>query len=124
VLFAAYFAELYISASFLTWTMAGSYGARRMVGVSLVYIVGIGYLGWWLAEHRRWLARWVVIGLGVLFVVWNFGVIVQFSAIRNEQSRQNLDPARVVRDQFTVVPGKIIDTATKFFTKREDFFKK
>jgi len=124
LLFAAWLAELYISASFLTWTMAGSYGARRMVGVSLVYIVGIGYLGWWLTEHRRLLARWVVVGLGVLFIAWNFGVIVQFSAIRDEQSRQNLDPARVVRDQFTVVPGKLIDTAAKFFTKREDFFKK
>jgi hypothetical protein len=124
VLLAAFVAELYISASFQTWTMAGSYGARRMIGVSAVYIFGIGYLGWKLAEKRAVWRRRLLVGVGVLFILWNFGVIVQFSAIRTTDDRQNFDPGRTIHDQFTVVPGKLLDTATKFFSDRSGFYKK
>jgi hypothetical protein len=126
VLLAAFFAELYISASFQTWTMAGSYGARRMVGISAAYIIGLGYLGWWLVERkpRRFLTREVVLAIGVLFVLWNFGVIFQFSVIRDQTTRQNLQPDKIVADMFTKVPGKIFETAGKFLGNRSDFYRK
>jgi hypothetical protein len=123
LMFAAFFAELYISASFQTWTMAGSFGARRMVGVSFVYILGIGYLGWRLAENRRVWGKRLALALGALFILWNLGLIVQFSAIRTEETRKNLDIGRVVHDQFLVVPGKIVDTASRFITNRSSFYK-
>jgi len=125
-LLAAFVAELYISASFQTWTMAGSYGARRMVGISAAYIIGLGYLGWWLAEckPRRFLNRKVVLAIGALFILWNFGVIFQFSVLRDQTTRQNLQPDKVVADMFTKVPGKIFETAGKFFSNRSDFYRK
>jgi hypothetical protein len=125
-LLAAYLCELYISASFQTWTMKGSFGARRLVGISPAYIAGLAYLGYWLAEVRKgWhlRRRWLV-AAAVLFIAWNFGLIIQFSAIRDEQGRQNLDFPRVVADQFTQVPGKLVTTAQKFFTDRSSFYKK
>lgn len=126
VLLAAFVAELYISASFQTWTMKGSFGPRRLVGISPAYIAGLGYLGWWLVQQKRgWkLPRKALIAIGTFFVIWNFGVIIQFSAIRDEAGRQNLDPASVVVDQFTKVPGKLADTAYKFVFDREKFYKK
>ncbi len=126
ILLAAFVAELYISASFQTWTMKGSFGPRRLVGISPAYIVGLAYLAWWLAELKKgWKVNHrVLIISGILFVAWNFGLIIQFSAIRSEASRQNLDPARVVVDQFTAVPGKLVDTAYKFVFEREKFYKK
>jgi hypothetical protein len=124
-LLAAYLCELYISASFQTWTMKGSFGARRLVGISPVYIAGLAYLGYWLAEvWRGWhlRRRWLVVTV-VLFIAWNFGLIIQFSAIRTEQERQSLDFPRVVTDQFTAVPSKISTIAQKFFTNRSSFYK-
>ncbi len=126
VLLAAFLAELYISASFQTWTMKGSFGPRRLIGISPAYIAGLGYLGWWLVQQKRgWkLPRRALLVIGALFVAWNFGLIIQFSAIRTEEDRQRLDPARVVVDQFTAVPGKLADTTYKFLFDREKFYKK
>ena len=120
-----YLCELYISASFQTWTMKGSFGARRLVGISAVYIAGLAYFGYWLVEvGRGWhlRRRWLVV-TAVLFIAWNFGLIIQFSAIRTEQERQNLDFPRVVADQFTAVPGRILTITQKFFTNRSSFYK-
>jgi len=124
-LIVAYLGELYISASFQTWTMAGSFGARRLVGISPAYIAGLAYLGYWLAEGKRgWhLARRSQLIAMVFFIVWNFGLIIQFSALRNEKDRQNLDFPRVVADQFTAVPANLITITQKFFFNRSSFYK-
>ena len=126
VLLFAFFAELYISASFQTWTMKGSFGPRRLIGISPAYIAGLGYLGWWLSQLKvGWkISKRVLAGLAALFIIWNFGVIIQFTTLREGDSRQGLDPARVVVDQFTKVPGKLVDTTQKFLFKRDSFYKK
>lgn len=132
VLIAAYFMQLYISAGFQTWTMKGSFGARRLVGISPAFIAGLAYLAWWFVElsrkvqipHKLKGRKPLIIAAGLLFVIWNIGLIIQFSAIRNTETRQRLDPARVVVDQFTVVPGKIIEVGQKFFTSRSEFYQK
>ncbi len=128
LLLAAFLAELYISAAFQTWTMRGSFGPRRLIGISPLFVLGLGYLSWRLTERGpkpglKWPRR-AVVTAGVLFVVWNFGLIIQFSAIRTEETRKDLDPARVVVDQFTAVPGKLVETAQKFLFDREKFYKK
>ncbi len=125
VLIAAFVAELYVSASFQTWTMKGSFGPRRLIGISPAYIAGLGYLGWWLVEQKRgWkLSRRWLVGLAAVFIFWNFSVIFQYSALRTPDERQNLDPARLVRDEFTRVPGKLVDTAQNFLFHREKFYK-
>lgn len=124
--FAAFLCELYISASFKTWTMAGSFGTRRMVGISPVFVAGLAYLTYWLAEGKRgWhLARRWLVGLGIMFILWNVGLIIQFAAIRDEVGRQNLDIARAIGDQFGRVPAKIFDVAQNFLFHRSSFYKK
>jgi hypothetical protein len=126
VLLAAFFAELYISASFQTWSMRGSFGPRRLIGISPAFIIGLGYLGWWLSQLKMgWkVSKRVLVGLAAFFIIWNFGVIIQFTTMREGPSRQGLDPARVVTDQFTRVPGKLVETAQKFLFDREKFYKK
>ncbi len=127
VLIVVYLCEMYISASFQTWTMKGSFGARRLVGISPVYIAGLAYLGYWLAQatRRGWhLRRRWLIAAAVLFIAWNFGLIIQFSAIRTESERQNLDFPRVAADQFTAVPSKIVSIAEKFIFNRSSFYSK
>jgi hypothetical protein len=125
VFLVAFLCELYISASFKTWTMAGSFGTRRMVGISPVFIVGLAYLAYWLGEAKKgWhLSKRWLIGIGLLFIVWNFGLIIQFAAIRDEAGRQNLDIARAIGDQFTKVPSKILDVAQNFLFHRSKFYK-
>jgi hypothetical protein len=130
VLIAAYFMQLYISAGFQTWSMRGSFGARRLVGISPAFIAGLAYLAWWFVELSRKVQipqklkrrKVGLIVIGVLFIVWNVGVIFQFSVIRDVETRKYLNPPRLIVDQFTVVPGKIIETAGKFFTSRSEFY--
>jgi hypothetical protein len=125
LLIAAFVGELYISASFQTWWMRGSFGPRRLIGISAIYILGLAYLSYALVERWRFrLPRKVVVAVGVLFILWNFGLIVQYSAIRTPETRQRLDPARVVVDQFTTVPAKLIELPQKFFFERDKYYKK
>ncbi len=124
-LIAAFFLELYVSASFQTWKMSGSFAPRRLVGISPAFIAGLAYLGYLTGEglkglkvSRKWQSAAVL-----LFIIWNFGLILQFSAIRTPEDRQNLDFPRVVGDQFTAVPGKFLSVTQKFFFNRNSLYK-
>jgi len=125
IFFMLFLLELYISASFKTWTMAGSFGARRLVGISPIFIIGLAYLTSWLGEkkHKWYLRKKWLIAISIIFIAWNFGVIIQF-AIRTPLERQNLNIIQTVTAQFTEVPNKIFTISQDFLLHRDRFYKK
>ena len=110
---------LYIMGAFQTWTQAGSYGPRRLIGLTPIFAVGLGATLYWL-RARLGLGRGWLVALCALFVAWNIGLLFQFAVIRNGASRQELDVQRVVHDQFTEVPSRIVQTGERFIFHRDD----
>ncbi len=72
---AALTAQVYLNGAFgTTWHLSGSFGFRRLIEATPIFVVGLALL-----LDRLRLPRPLVLGLGTLLVAWNFGLIAQWS---------------------------------------------
>lgn len=81
-LLVAFLAQTYVNGAFgTTWHLSSSFGFRRLIECTPVLIIGLALLLEWAATHvdRRLLAL-VAIGL----VVWNFGLIANWTVLHIE----------------------------------------
>lgn len=74
MLAAAFIAQVYLNGAFLTWHLSGSFGFRRLIEATPIFVLGLALL-----LDRLRLPRPLVVGLGMLLVAWNFGLIAQWS---------------------------------------------
>ena len=83
LLAAAFTAQVYLNGAFgTTWHLRGSFGFRRLIEATPIFVLGLALL----LERLRW-PRPAVVALGALLVAWNFGLIAQWSL-----------PPRTIRD--------------------------
>ncbi|MCL5256388.1 MAG: glycosyltransferase family 39 protein [Chloroflexi bacterium] len=114
----AFLAQVYIAGAYKTWSMAGSFGARRFVNCSLIFGLGLAALVD-LADRR--VPRWALGTIGAVFVAWNFGLIMQFST--EMMARQALDLPKVIHNQFFEVPQRALSLVDRFLFNRSSFYK-
>jgi hypothetical protein len=109
--------QVYVSGSVDTWAAAGSFGQRRLVGLTVFLVVG---LAWLLATiPPRW-PRYLVHAALALAVWWNVGLTAQFGS--GLMNRQRLDPPRNAYHNFVTVPQRIPDLMYRFLVDRESFY--
>ena len=116
-LLAMFVAQVYISGSVDTWTVAGSFGQRRFLGLSVALVVGLAAL----VERTRGWRRWATAALIVLSVWWNLGLMVQFGA--DMMDRQRLHPSENAFNTFVRVPGELPSLAYRYFFNRASFYR-
>jgi hypothetical protein len=106
--------QAWINGCVESWHMAGAFGSRRFVGMSIVFAWGLAVL----LERVRGRAP-VPVQAAVLavFVWWNLSLMVQFGL--KLMDRQRLTWPQVARSQFTEVPPRLLRVAHLFFTDRE-----
>lgn len=113
VMFAA---QVYVSGSVDTWTVAGSFGQRRFLGLTVVLITGLAA---WLHDARGW--RRAMLGVGIaLSVWWNLGLMAQFGA--GMMDRQRLQLARDAYNTFVVLPRRSPWLAYRYLFDRASFY--
>jgi len=109
--------QVYVVGSFATWMGAGSFGQRRLVGLTVFMAIGLASLvrlagtGW-----RQW-------GLSVLVaacVWWNLGLIVQFGT--GLMDRQAMDPRLNAYHNFVTIPRTLPTLAYRYVFDRESFY--
>jgi hypothetical protein len=111
-----FLAQVYISGSVDTWTVAGSFGQRRFIGAAVVFTVGLAAL---IVRAHRWpRAAFLVL---VMAVWWNLGLMVQFGA--GMMDRQRLELARNSANTYIRVPLELPDLAYRYLFDRGSFFK-
>ncbi|HTK28847.1 MAG TPA: hypothetical protein VL309_04820 [Vicinamibacterales bacterium] len=112
-----FLAQVYISGSVGTWTVAGSFGQRRFVGTTIVLVVGLAGL---IRAARGWRR-----GLGaaalVLAVWWNLGLMVQFGA--GMMDRQRLTLRDNAYNTFVRVPRELPVLVYRYFFNRSSFYR-
>ena len=111
-----FLAQVYITGSVGTWTVAGSFGQRRFVGTSVALIVGLAALLRRTSGWRRGAAGAVL----VLSVWWNLGLMVQFGA--DMMDRQQLDLATNAYNTFVRVPRELPGLAYRYLFNRSSFY--
>tara|TARA_B100001123_G_C14617439_1_gene752389 strand:- start:153 stop:536 length:384 start_codon:yes stop_codon:yes gene_type:complete len=110
-------AQVYISGSVDSWTVAGAFGQRRFVGVTIILVIGLAALIRVTAEH--W-SRVMTFALVTICIWWNLGLMVQFGA--GLMDRQRLELTHNAYNTFVVVP-KIIPVMTyRYFFDRTSFY--
>lgn len=115
---AALVAETYLLGSFSTWFGGAAFGMRRYINCTVLFVVGLAALGDTLQTR---VPRSLLAGIGALLVIWNFFFIIQFvtGLVPREEP---VDMVQMARNQFLVVPPRLVEIATRFLTNRGSFY--
>ena len=112
-------AQVYVSGSVDSWTVAGAFGQRRFVALTILLVIG-------LASLLRSLPRgpWhVVAAIAVVtFVWWNLALTALFGA--GLMNRQRLQIQQNAYDVFVTIPRMAPDIARRYFTTRDSFYQR
>jgi hypothetical protein len=106
-----------VSGSVASWTLAGAFGQRRFVGLTVCLVVG---LGWLLARVQGRPGGRLVVAATALAVWWNLGLAVQFGA--GWMDRQGLDVRRNAYLTFVEVPRQLPALAYRYLFDRASFY--
>lgn len=113
-----YAAQVYVSGSVGTWTVAGAFGQRRFVGTTVLLVVGLAAFFGAVRGRRTRPAIFAVAALGVW---WNLGLMAQFGA--GLMDRQRLEPVRNAYNTFVVVPRMVPALAYRYLFDRPSFYR-
>jgi hypothetical protein len=111
--------QIYLSGSLDTWAGAGSFGQRRLVGLTVFFVIGVAAL--LTAIPRGW-PRHAVHVFMVLAVWWNLGLTAQFGG--GFMDRQRLDLSRNAYNNFVIIPRRVPDLLYRFVFDRESFYQR
>jgi hypothetical protein len=101
----AFIAETYMNGTFFTWHLSGSFGFRRLIECSPVFIVGLAAL---LQTLRPRLPRWAMALVVAGFIYWNVALIAQWTYVRPQVIRHGLEWNEMLYYQVVGVPGEVI----------------
>jgi hypothetical protein len=112
--------QAYVSGAVESWTVQGSFGQRRFVGLTPLLTLGIAAVlrqaatGWPLAGR-------VAVGLAiVLGIWWNLGLMVQFGT--HTMDRQRLTLRENAWTTFVVLPREAPTLVWRYLTDRASFY--
>jgi hypothetical protein len=109
--------QIYVSGSLNTWAGAGSFGQRRLVGLSIFLVIGLAAL---LHMARRSWHRTAVNAVVVVSVWWNLGLIAQFATGLMDRSR--VEPVRNAYNNFVTIPLEFPTLAYRYVFDRQSFY--
>jgi hypothetical protein len=111
--------QAYIAGSVESWTVAGAFGQRRFVSVTVLLVLGLAIL-----FARTWRAgRWPRAALGLLVALcvwWNLGLMAQFGL--NTMDRQRLTLGANAWQTFVELPRTAPSLAWRYLTDRSSFY--
>jgi hypothetical protein len=109
--------QLYLGGSLNTWAAAGSFGQRRLVGLTIFFVVGLAAL---LNAVPRPALRFAVYPMLVLGVWWNLGLMAQFGT--RLMDRQRLNPPVNAYHSFVTIPRQLPALAYRYLRDRQSFY--
>ena len=111
-------AQVYVTGSVESWTVAGAFGQRRFVALTVLLVVGIAALG---GAARSRAGRSLLAAAVVVAVWWNVGLAIQFGG--HLMDRQRLELGRNAYTNFVTVPREAPGLIWRYVFNRESFYK-
>jgi hypothetical protein len=124
-LIAGFLLTWYINGAIKTWTTAGSFGARRFLNCTPIFIIGLAYAYEAISVRvceRGGAWRALVPVLSVLAIAWNCGLIVQFVLDGQWMNRQQLEWPKNLVNQFRL-PAKLPGVIHRLIADRHSFYR-
>jgi hypothetical protein len=110
--------QIYVGGALDTWAGAGSFGQRRLVGLTVFFVLGLATL--FVAVRNRW-TRYGAYVFVALAIWWNIGLTAQFGS--GLMNRQRLEPARNAYHNFVTVPRALPTLVYRFLLDRNSFYR-
>ena len=111
--------QVYVSGSVESWTVAGAFGQRRFVALTVLLVLGVA-TAWKLCAQASPAARYAL-ALGVVFAIWwNVAMMALFGA--GMMDRQRLELGRNAYDVFVTLPRIAPQIAYRYFARRDSFY--
>lgn len=110
--------QIYVSGSLDTWAGAGSFGQRRLVGLTVFLIIGLASL-FQLARNR--LSRHALLLVVLVSVWWNLGLTAQFGT--GLMDRRRMEPSRNAYNNFVTLPRELPRLVYRYVFDRESFYR-
>ncbi len=114
--------QVYVAGSVASWTVAGAFGQRRFVCLTIVLVIGLAALvnavTRTAADSRQ--AR-ALTALVILTVWWNIALMAQFAT--GMMDRQRLEPARNAYNAFVTLPLETPALVYRYLTNRDSFYR-
>jgi len=105
LLLLGFLAQTYINGAFgTTWHLARSFGFRRLIECTPIFVLGLAMFVAWL---RPRVGRWPPLLIAIFLIYWNIGLIAQWTFVR-PQLRDGLIWDGMLRSQFVEVPSKAL----------------
>ncbi|HKY22381.1 MAG TPA: hypothetical protein VJM31_14295 [Vicinamibacterales bacterium] len=111
--------QIYVAGSLDTWAGAGSFGQRRLVGLTIFLVIGLASL--FHVVRNRW-PRYVLVPLVLLSIWWNLGLTAQFGT--GLMDRRRVEPARNAYNNFVTIPRELPTLVYRYVLDRESFYEK
>ena len=106
--------QVYVAGSVASWTVAGAFGQRRFVCLTVLLVIGISAV---FAYGRRSLVHATM----AFAVWWNIALMFQFAT--GLMDRQRLEPARNAYHAFVTVPMEAPSLAYRYLFDRASFYR-
>lgn len=110
--------QIYVSGAVASWTVAGAFGQRRFVGVTILLVIGLAALREWMRTDRPRIAVNVAVAICVW---WNLALTVEFGT--SMMDRQRLELKRNAYDAVVTLPKLVPGLMYRYFTERASFYK-
>ncbi|MEP6592976.1 MAG: hypothetical protein ABJC51_04755, partial [Acidobacteriota bacterium] len=109
--------QVYVSGAVASWTVAGAFGQRRFVALTLILVVGLAALG----DAARTPFRRTALAVAMAICVWwNVALMAEFGT--RLMDRQRLEPRRNAYDAFVTLPRLAPDLAYRYLLRRSSFY--
>ncbi len=109
--------QLYLGGALDTWAGAGSFGQRRLVGLTIFFVVGLSAF---IVALPKLVMRYAVYPMLLLGVWWNLGLMAQFGT--RLMDRQRLNPPLNAYHNFVTIPRQLPALAYRFLRHRQSFY--
>ncbi|MEO8074940.1 MAG: hypothetical protein ABI818_01345 [Acidobacteriota bacterium] len=109
--------QVYVSGAVESWTVAGAFGQRRFVALTILLVVGLAAL------QAAVVVRAGRIGLRIAIALclwWNIAVMAEFGTLMMD--RQRLEWRRNAYDAFITLPRTAPGLVYRYFTHRASFY--
>lgn len=109
--------QIYIGGSVESWTVAGAFGQRRFIALTVVMVIGYAAL----RAASRGAARHLLTAATVLAVYWNLALTAEFAT--GLMDRQKLEPRKNAYDAFVTLPVQAPSLVYRYLFDRSSFYR-
>ena len=109
--------QVYVSGAVDSWSVAGAFGQRRFVAVTVLLAIGLAVA---LGQLRQTTARVACAVVLAACVWWNLGLTAAFGI--GLMNRQRLELARNAYDVFVTIPRMAPGLAARYLTNRDSLY--